>query len=155
MRPAPEGWLESEQQFQADLYRAGWVVLPCNRSKGTRFDVGVRSAEDRRVGQVESLAADLQVEPLGEPNVLEDREVQVAREVLAKRGVRTAHISERVILCDLELRRIEPLIDRASFDLRVHTCRIRTLVPAKREAVVGRLAEDQRLSGIQGQNAVR
>src|SRR5262249_3449645 len=69
--------------------------------------------------------------------------------------MRAAEVSKSVVLGDLELGGIIPAIDRADCNPRIGSRRIGPLIAAEGVAVVRRLAEDERLTGVDGEDSVR
>src|SRR5206468_10911779 len=115
----------------------------------------IRRREYRRVAQVKGFRPELKIDPFAEPGILEHRKIQTSREVGAQIGMRAAQVSKGVVLGDLELGGVVPAIDRADVNPRVNSRGIGPLIAAEREAVVRRLAEDERLTGVDGEDAVR
>ena len=145
----------SKQQFETQLYLPGPIILAGNGAECARLNVCIRRAEQRSVAEVECLCPELQVPPLSKSDVLEHREIQVSRPVLAQIGMSSRQIPKGVVSRNPELRCIEPAGDRTIFNPSIPTYCIRPLITAEGEAVVRRLTEDQRLAGIQRKYTVR
>src|SRR5689334_4988863 len=82
----------SEVEFQRILYLARVIPLRIQPAEVRRREVAVREGEADRVGEIERLGPEFQAEPFGQPEILEDREVNLA---LRGPGHRSAIAAER------------------------------------------------------------
>src|SRR6185436_8897903 len=97
---------------------------------------------------VEKLRAELQIPPLADLGVLEQREIELPGRIAAQTRIGARRVAERVRSRNGELAGVEPALRRRAVQLRTHAGPVGPLPAALGKSVIGRRVHAQWIPAV-------
>jgi hypothetical protein len=136
-----------EHHLQRQLHITWRIRLPRNYPEISAINRRARRREDRRIRQVKCLCPKLDLEPLLNVEVLEQREIQVLGPILPNSSIGSRQIAGGEIRGLSECSSVEPLVNALAARKHRVPDYIRMLTAPKRVTVIHTCRENERLAG--------